>query len=136
MAEERGREHRADGIVVGVSLTRRQLFRVVGGAMVLAKLPACGDNADPVFTHTERTMLRGFADVVIPKDDTPGGSELGAVAYIERLITAMTSVTPAIYAGGPYSGRVPYPDGTKPTADFARFIELDRVSLAAWQKET
>lgn len=122
-----------------MSVTRRQLFRMVGGAVVLAKLPACGDNADPVFSHTERTLLRGFADVVIPKDDTPGGSELGAVAYVERLITAFTAVgavTPAIYAGGPYSGRVPYPDGTKPTSDFARFVELDRVSLAAWQKET
>jgi Gluconate 2-dehydrogenase subunit 3 len=104
--------------------------------MVLANLPACGDNTDPVFSHTERTMLRGFADVVIPRDDTPGGSELGAVTYIERLITAFAATTPAIYAGGPYSGRVPYPGGTTPTSDFARFVELDRVSLAAWQKET
>lgn len=119
-----------------MGLTRRQLFRVVGGAVVLANLPACGDNADPVFSHTERMFLRGFADVVIPKDDTPGGSDLGAVAYIERLITAFSALPPAIYAGGPYSGRVPYPDGTKPTSDFARFVELDRVSLAAWQKET
>jgi gluconate 2-dehydrogenase subunit 3-like protein len=109
---------------------------VVGGAALLAKLPACGDNADPVFSHTERTLLRGFADVVIPEDDTPGGSKLGAVAYIERLITAFKTVIPAIYAGGPFSGRVPYPDGTRPTSDFQHFIELDRVSLAAWQKET
>ncbi|MBV8756217.1 MAG: gluconate 2-dehydrogenase subunit 3 family protein [Deltaproteobacteria bacterium] len=120
-----------------MSLTRRQLFRVVGGAAILAKLPACGDNADPVFSHTERTLLRGFADVVIPKDDTPGGADLGAVAYIERLITAFSALhdTPAIYAGGPFSGRVAYPDGTYPTRDFERFIELDRVSLAAWQTE-
>lgn len=124
--------------MAGVSLTRRQLFRVIGGAAVLAKLPACGDNGDPVFSHSERTLLRGFADVVIPKDDTPGGADLGAVAYIERLMTAFAAVSaqaPQIYAGGPYSGRVPYPDGTFPTRDFERFIELDRVNLAAWQTE-
>ena len=121
--------------MAAVSLTRRQLFRVVGGAALLAKLPACGDNADPVFSHTERRLLRGFADVVIPKDDTPGGADLGAVAYIERLVTAFAALTPLIYAGGPYSGRVPYPDGTYPTRDFERFIELDRVGLAAWQTE-
>jgi hypothetical protein len=119
--------------VAAVPLTRRQLFRVVGGAALLAKLPACGDNADPVFSHTERTLLRGFADAVIPKDDTPGGADLGAVAYIERLVTAFAAVTPPIYAGGPYSGRVPYPDGSFPTRDFERFI--DRVGLAAWQTE-
>jgi len=118
-----------------VPLTRRQLFRVVGGAALLAKLPACGDNADPVFSHTERRLLHGFADVVIPPDDTPGGADLGAVAYIERLVTAFAAMTPPIYAGGPYSGRVPYPDGTFPTRDFERFIELDRVGLAAWQTE-
>ena len=102
---------------------------------MLAKLPACGDNADPVFSETERTMLRGFADVVLPEDDKPGGSKLGTVDYIETLITAFKQARPPIYAGGPFSGRVPYPDGSYPTSDFRDFIELDRVGLAAWQTE-
>jgi hypothetical protein len=128
--------------------TRRELIRLLGGAVAVANLPllgACGDNDDPVFSADELRMLRAFADVVLPPDDQPGGSQLGAVEYIERLVTAFgTSVvqapaTPPIYAGGPYSDRNPIPDASGaatasfPSNDFASFIELDRVKLAAWK---
>jgi hypothetical protein len=86
-------------------------------------------------------MLLGFADVVIPRDDTPGGAELGALEYITRLVRAFELPVPPIYAGGPNSGRQPFPDAVTgqastsfPTNDFATFVELDRVSLAAWQQ--
>ncbi|HUJ60739.1 MAG TPA: gluconate 2-dehydrogenase subunit 3 family protein [Kofleriaceae bacterium] len=115
-------------------LTRRELIRLLGGAAALAQLPACGDNAgDRVFTASELAMLDKLADVVIPPDDQPGGSALGAVAYIERLITAFNQAMPPIYASGPFSDRNPNGDGTFPDNDFATFVELDRVNDAAWR---
>ena len=96
---------------------------------MLAKLPACGDNAgDRVFTSAELTMLYDLANVIIPPDDTPGGAELGAIAYIEALVTAYDQNPPQIYAGGPFSDRAGASDD-----GFANFIELDRVSDAAWR---
>src|SRR5580765_2212663 len=112
------------------SLTRRELIRWIGGtAVALRLLPACGDNAgDSLFSADELRMLGGFADAVIPEDDQPGGAKLGAVAYIEGLLRALDHGVPKIYAGGPFSIRHSKHD------DFIEFIELDRVSLAAWQK--
>ena len=117
-------------------LSRRELIRVLGAAVAAAHLPACGDNTsgDTVFTGAQRSLLEDFANVIIPPDDQPGGAALGAIAYIEGLIGAFYGIGAArIYAGGPYSGRNPAPDGTLVENDFVTFIELDRVSDAAWR---
>jgi hypothetical protein len=127
-----------------MSLTRRQVLRVLGSAAAIVKLPlatglaGCGDNAVPnpgPFTNSQRRALAAFADVVLPPDDQPGGADLGAVAYIERLLHAFDASPPAIFADGPFSGRTAFPDGTVPPNDFARFLELDRVNEAAWRLE-
>lgn len=127
-----------------MSLTRRQVLRVLGSAAALVRLPlagtlaGCGDNAVPSpgpFTKSQRRALAAFADVILPPDDQPGGADLGAVAYIERLLHAFDSSPPAIFADGPFSGRTAHPDGSVPPNDFARFIELDRVNEAAWRLE-
>jgi hypothetical protein len=118
------------------SLSRRELIRLLGGAAMLAKLPACGDNitGDAVFTGAQRSLLEDFADVIIPPDDQPGGAKLGAVAYIEGLIDAYYGVgSPRIYGGGPFSDRNPLPDGSTPPNDFLAFVELDRVNDTAWR---
>jgi hypothetical protein len=110
-------------------LTRRQLFRLLGGAAAFAALPACGgDGGDHIFTGGQLAALRAFADAIIPEDDTPGGAKLGAVDYIERLITAFDSDVPAIFAGGPFSDRAGASEN-----DFANFVELDRIADAAWR---
>src|SRR5215470_670960 len=114
--------------VAAVRLTRRQLFRLFGGAAALAALPACGSDGDRIFTAGQLAALRAFADVIIPEDDLPGGAKLGAVEYIERLITAFDADVPAIFAGGPFSDRAGAAHD-----DFADFIELDRVADAAWR---
>lgn len=104
-----------------MSLTRREWIRLVGG---LATLAACGDNLTRpagVFTPEERALLAAFADVVLPPDDQPGGAALGAVEYIERLVTAFDDAAPPIFAGGPFR------------ADFASFVELDRVADRVWR---
>ncbi len=118
-----------------MSLTRRHLFRVLGSAAALTQLPGCGDNLPAVgpFTDAQRRALGAFADVIIPPDNEPGGRVLGAVPFIERMLAAFESSPPAIFADGPFSGRTPYADGTVPPNDFARFMELDRVSEAAWR---
>ena len=110
-------------------LSRRDVFRLVGAAALLAKLPACGDNAgDRVFTADELALLGTLADVILPPDDQPGGRALGTIPYIEMLATAYDAAIPKIYAGGPSSDR-----SGGATNDFARFVELDRVSDAAWR---
>lgn len=116
----------------------RTLGRLLGGTVALAHLPACGDDqpSSSVLTAKQQALLADFADVVIPPDDQPGGAKLGAVAYVEGLLGAFYGVgAPRIYAGGPYSGRNPFPDGSYPDNNFVTFVDLDRVSLAAWQAE-
>jgi hypothetical protein len=116
-------------------LTRRALIKWLGAAAALSRLPACAGKSTPaVFTTDQVTMLNGFADVIIPPDDEPGGSALGVVPYIEGLLAAFDDPTqPRIYAGGPFSDRNPNPDGTFPENGFETFIELDRVLDFAWR---
>jgi hypothetical protein len=93
----------------------------------------------PYFTAEERAVLGVLADAVLPPDDVPGGNDLGAVDYIEKLLTAFDGETPLIYLGGPFSGRDPLPsdDGTAstsfPSNEFSSFLPLDRVAERAWR---
>jgi hypothetical protein len=120
-----------------MTITRRDLIRLVGGAVAAYAARGCSSSpprGDAIFSADQLAMLRGFADVVIPEDDEPGGAKLGVVEYIEGLITAFDAMTaPRIFAGGPFSDRNPGPDGTLPANDFTSFIELDRVKDAAWR---
>lgn len=125
-----------------MSLTRRELVKLIGASLVAFKA-GCSSSPSPggdgVFADDELRLLRAFADVILPPDDLPGGADLGTVEYIEKLALAFDSAQPPIFAGGPYSDRNPFPDadgsasGNFPSNDFASFIELDRVSAAAWQ---
>ncbi|HEY1815918.1 MAG TPA: gluconate 2-dehydrogenase subunit 3 family protein [Kofleriaceae bacterium] len=123
----------------GMVISRRALLRMIGAGYALVKLPACTKSGDGTFTADQLAMLNGFADAVLPRDDQPGGADLGAATYIERLIHAYDVTPPAIYAGGPFSGRQPFPDATGapsasfPDNDFATYVELDRVLDAAWR---
>jgi hypothetical protein len=124
-----------------VTLTRRELVKLIGGAVVAFKVgcKSSPPDGDGVFADDELRLLRGFADVIIPPDDKPGGADLGAVPYIETLALAFDNASPPIFAGGPFSDRNPFPDsngrasGNFPDNEFASFIELDRVAAAAWQ---
>jgi len=101
--------------------------------------PAPTPPVPPYFTSDERAVLGVLADAVLPPDDVPGGNALGAVDYIENLLTAFDQQTPLIYLGGPFSGRTPEPnsDGTAsatfPADDFPNFLPLDRVAERAWR---
>jgi hypothetical protein len=142
-------------------LDRRQFLKWAGAVGAAAALPAGCSSVPPAMnpdmmggdggpdggplpvptflTTDERQILSALADVVLPPDDKPGGAELGAVDYVERLLTALEVETPAIFAGGPYSGRQPFADQNGmpstmfPDNEFANFLALDRVSEAAWR---
>jgi hypothetical protein len=125
-----------------MATTRRELLLWIGALTTQAALSGCkskatgpapGDVPDGFFTPNQRLALGALANVVLPADDTPGGEALGAVPYIERLLTALDGDTPQVFAGGPYSDRNALPDGTHPANDFATFAPVDRVTLAAWR---
>lgn len=126
-------------------MTRRQFVRltVVGGATLLW-MPACQNSTPPAsvpqfFTDEERGALAVLADYVLPPDDVPGGAALGAVEYIETLLTAFEYDPPRIYADGPFSNRnpIPLPDGTPsnvyPENRFAQFLPLSREQEIGWR---
>ncbi len=127
------------------SLSRRQAIRLIGAASVwMASGPGCksaspSPPATPEFSPDEVRALSALADAVIPPDADPGGAALGAVEYIERLVSAFDGPSVTIFADGPFSGRAPYPSSNgqpsdrSPPDDFASWVELDRVSTVAWR---
>jgi hypothetical protein len=131
-------------------LGRRDLLLYGGGVAMTTLVPvniiACS-SPPPVqtgfFTDAERAALGALANAVLPPDDTPGGKDLGAVQYIEKLLTAFDGAdathAPAIYGGGPFSGRMPFadpqglPSANFPPNSFQTFLFLDRVKDAGWR---
>lgn len=129
-------------------LTRREWLQFLGALSATAALPvlplACKSVTPPgadagFLAADEKRALGALANAVLPPDDTPGGEALGAVPFIERLLTAFDTSPPMIFAGGPFSGRNPFSDKngkastTFPPNDFVTFLRLDRVSEAAWR---
>lgn len=123
-------------------VSRRRFLEVLGAGSVVSSLPGslagCSDDDTEVvtafFTGAERRAVNALANVVIPKEDgSPGGGDLGAAAYIERLLTAFDVDPPALFADGPYSGRAVAVDGTRPPNDFLRWRRIDRVTERAWR---
>jgi hypothetical protein len=122
-------------------LSRRQFLKVTaaGTALLAAglSLEDCADGAAPVrfFAAHDRDTLAAAAARILPTDQ-----DAGVADYIERLLTAFDHDPPRIFAGGPFSGRLPYPDYTNgrpsrdiPVAAFERFLPLTRVQEIAWR---
>lgn len=92
-----------------------------------------------VLSEAESRLLAAFADHVLPPDEEPGGAGLGVVEYVERLLTAFDSDPPRLFAGGPFSGRVPFPDAdgnptsSFPENQFQNFITLSRTQELGWR---
>lgn len=125
-------------------LTRRGFVKLVGGAAAIAALPACGDNinlAEGLFLdeHQWRTIELATSHIVPGTVTDPGAREALAVRYIDKLLGAFEVSPPAIFAGGPASGRQPFPDprgqptDTFPENDFDAFLPLSRVREIAWR---
>jgi hypothetical protein len=136
--------------MVSTGMRRRVFLRVIAaGAVPAAAGCAANEELSPVstppsvprfFTADERAALSALADLHIPPDDTPGASALGAVEYIERLLTAFEHPgVPRIFTGGPFSGRNPYPDAAGapskkfPPDAFTTWLPLDRYAEAQFR---
>ena len=129
--------------------SRRNLLKLFGASVAAAGLPleaGCATHEEAgaasesaalnaeFFTPAERRVLATLANEVLPPDDLPGGAKLGAVPYIERLLTALDGEAPTLWCGGPYSGRTADPTtGVRPANGFKENLPLDRVSLKVWR---
>jgi hypothetical protein len=96
------------------------------------------------FTKQERATLEALVDRVMPPDDgSPGGKALRAARYIETMLTALDKKRkPRLFAGGPFSGRQPFPDARtgrpsrrQPRNDFKRFLTPTRMQALYWRGE-
>lgn len=118
-------------------LNRRQFLQSLGAASAVLVWPA-GCARSGFLTSSERMTLAALADAILPPDDTPGGAALGAVDYIEALLTSLDGAAPSVLRAGPYSGRLPFADETgapsanKPADAFLVPLPLDRVAARAW----
>jgi hypothetical protein len=125
----------------GITATRRVFLKILGALPASGVLSfSCSSSAPRFLSDSERRVLAACADAVFPPDDgVPGASELGAVEFIENLLTAFEHDPPHIHAAGPFSDRNPYPanDGSPskvfPPDQFLEFLPLSRVQRAGWQ---
>lgn len=101
-----------------------------------------GADRDPrtiFFTDDERLVLSQVVDFVLPPDDMPGAAAMGAVDFIEQLLTAFEFDPPRICASGPFSDRnpIPGPDGLpskdRPVNSLHEFLPLSREAELAWK---
>lgn len=137
--------------VIAVPLSRRSFLQAISVGAAVAAWPfgsfgvACrlGVLATPRYlSDHEFATLEALCDRIIPPDADPGARQLGAARYVERLLTAFDGDAPFLYAGGPSSGRNPYPDqstgtpsGVFPSNAFAEPIPPSGVQELYWRAE-
>jgi len=91
-------------------LTRRTFLQATTASAVAAAANLRCRPRPAFFSESEFETLGALCDRIIPPDGDPGALELGAPVYIERLLTAFDQDVPFLFAGGPFSGRHPFPD--------------------------
>lgn len=129
-------------------LSRRQFLTAVGVTAAVLAVPFAGARRAWAFarsrflTRHELRTLTALCERIIPADADPGAGALGAAQYIAGTLTAFGRARPRIYAGGPFSGRTPFPDNDTGTASLARpanafrsFVPLTRLQELRWRAE-
>jgi hypothetical protein len=114
---------------------RRGLLKLAAALPVMPTAFACaGPSAGLFFDDGERAKLAQLVDLVLPPDSaSPGASGLGAIAFIDALVSG----DGLYFASGPFSGRTPFVDERGdattnfPPDDFAFAEPLDRVQREA-----
>lgn len=134
---------------VGILLGRREFLKALGILLAALAAPAIrieravAKARGGLFTKPERTALEALVDRIVPPDDgAPGGKALGAAKYVENLLTALDKKKTHLIAGGPFSGRNPFPDNEtgapskkRPKNAFKRFIAPTRLQDLYWRGE-
>jgi hypothetical protein len=94
-----------------------QLLAAGGTVVAVPWLPGCSDRggsggaqAAHFFTADERATFEQLAAAIVPEDRSVGALGTNAVEYVDRFLAAFDADVPSIYRGGPFSGRIPYPD--------------------------
>ena len=114
--------------------TRRQFLQLSAAAAGVTVLPSCGGSKkSALFSANERRALVRLAEWLVPADQDPSGAELGAIEYLEGMLTMFDENPPRLFAGGPFSGRTDFADGTTPPNDFEEFLTIDRITRTAWK---
>lgn len=138
-------------------ISRRQVLRwgILGGSLALIPLsvPGCGDDGEAVVPERGRELaaflgddelatLRAVIETVLPIDGNTTRLYDGIERYIQRLLSDVPSMDHpgAIFAGGPFSNRNPFPDvehgkasDVFPRNDFEHFVPLTRLQLLGWR---
>jgi len=79
-------------------------------------------------------MLAKLADFILPTRSPKTGKQIyDIVGFVEAFLSAFEQDPPAIYAGGPFSGRHPLPVDPAPANNFAQFLPLTRYQRLVWQ---
>lgn len=93
-------------------LTRRAFLKAAAASAALAAAPLRCRPEPAFFSPEELATLSALCDRILPPDADPGAAALGAPVYIEHLLTVFELPEPHlfVFAGGPYSGRQPFPD--------------------------
>src|SRR5438874_2032322 len=85
-----------------------------------------------VLNPRQQRMLAKLADFILPSRS--GGKQIYDIAgFVETFLSAFDQDPPAIYAGGPFSGRHPLPTDPSPTDNFSQFLPLTRYQRLTWQ---
>src|SRR5919197_5707649 len=108
-------------------LGRREFLKALAVVLAAAAAPVTAarrvwaTTRGRFFTGGERATLTALCDRILPPDRDAGAATLGAPDYIERFLTAFDhGRVPFIYAGGPFSGRTPFPDNDDGTISYRR----------------
>jgi hypothetical protein len=135
---------------VAVMLGRREFLRALVALLAVLAAPitrverAVAKARGGFFTKPERATLEALVDRIVPPDDGgPGGKAIGAARYIETLLTALDKKKKTrLFAGGPFSGRNPFPDAStgtpsrkRPKNAFKKFIPPTRTQHLFWRGE-
>jgi hypothetical protein len=130
-------------------ISRRQFLKAAAVVIAAATMPltrgrrALAAARGGFLTRPERATLAALCDAILPPDQHPGGDALGTPQYIDRLLAAFErGRVPFVYAGGPFSGRTPFPDSRRgvpsrrrPRNAFKRFLPLSRLQELRWRAE-
>lgn len=135
---------------VALYLSRRDFLKALGVLLAALAAPmtrverAVAKARGGFFTKPERATLEALVDRILPPDDgEPGGKALGVVSYIETFLTSLDGRHKTrLFAGGPFSGRNPYPDPKtgapsrkRPRNSFKKFIPPTRLQELFWRGE-
>jgi len=134
---------------VALYLSRRDFLKALGVLLAALAAPmtrverAVAKARGGFFTKPERATLEALVDRILPPDDgQPGGKALGVVRYIETFLTSLDGKRARLFAGGPFSGRNPYPDPKtgapskkRPKNSFKKFIPPTRLQELFWRGE-